>query len=61
MNKTEFKCIYCGSYIINDKYEKMLIDRFRLLSNQGKEYILQTTDMAVAKYKKKILYLPQIK
>ena len=40
------------NYVISDKYEKLLIDQFRLLSNQGKEYILQTIDMAVAKYKK---------
>ncbi len=39
-------------YTIDDKYEKMVIDQFRTLSDQGKEYILQTLAMAVNQYKK---------
>lgn len=40
------------NYIVSDKYEKMVIDQFRTLSDQGKEYILQTLAMAVNQYKK---------
>lgn len=32
--------------------EKQVIDKFRLLSAQGKEYVLQTLNMAVNTYKK---------
>ena len=42
------------NYIVSDKYEKMVIDQFRTLSDQGKEYILQTLAMAVNQYKKDI-------
>ena len=37
------------------KTEKKLIDDYRSLSDQGKEYILQTMNMAAATYKKDIL------
>ena len=43
-----------NGYTIDDKYEKMVIDQFRTLSDQGKEYILQTLAMAVNQYKKDI-------
>ena len=42
------------NYIVSDKYEKMVIDQFITLSDQGKEYILQTLAMAVNQYKKDI-------
>lgn len=42
------------NYIVSDKYEKMVIEQFRTLSDQGKEYILQTLAMAVNQYKKDI-------
>lgn len=35
-----------------NKYEQQLLDDFRSLSDQGKEYILQTMDLAVSRYKK---------
>lgn len=38
--------------VITDKYEKSLINNYRNLSDQGKEYILQTMEMAVKTYKK---------
>lgn len=43
-NNNEFKMV--------DRNEKSLIKNYRDLSDQGKEYILQTMDMAVMKYKK---------
>lgn len=41
-----------SSNIVLDKYEKSLITNYRTLSDQGKEYILQTMNMAVNTYKK---------
>lgn len=38
--------------LITEKNERELIKNYRDLSDQGKEYILQTMDMAVMKYKK---------
>lgn len=35
-----------------DYNERQIIQNYRNLSDQGKEYILQTMDMAVMKYKK---------
>ena len=35
-----------------NRYEQKLIDDFRKLNRQGQEYILQTMDMAIDKYKK---------
>lgn len=43
-NHNEFK--------ITDKYEKSLIENYRNLSEQGKEYILQTMELVKDKYKK---------
>lgn len=41
-----------NSLNVIDKHEKSLITNYRTLSDQGKEYILQTMDMAVNTYKK---------
>ena len=39
-----------NGYTIDDKYEKMVIDQFRTLPDQGKVYVLQTLAMAVNQY-----------
>lgn len=38
--------------ILTDKYEKCLIENYRNLSEQGKEYILQTMELVKNKYTK---------
>lgn len=38
--------------VIEDSYEPELIEKFRSLSEQGQEYIMETLDMAVLRYKK---------